>query len=227
MRSGLAHWLTVLMTGPGSPQGRGQTVLTHTTPRHCSTSEGRSNPTVYHYTRYRLNTRPGEGMTECVVYACVSECVHPSMHFSSSGVDVDVDARVCVCVCVCVCVGLLACLTLRLLRLLYISGDQRRVCVQACLCVRLHNAEQPRLSPQTWKKKKRKKVTARRPLWNTRCSFGKSRQLGCLHFSDWEGKKTRCPRELLSSVHTEITYIAMGDRPVCVCVCVCVCVWEG
>ena len=76
------------MTGRGSPQGRGQTVLTHTTPRHCSTSEGRSNPTVYHYTRYRLNTRPGEGMTEQVVYVCASECVRLSMHFSCSSVDV-------------------------------------------------------------------------------------------------------------------------------------------
>lgn len=97
---------------------------------------------------------------------------------------------------------------------LYICGEQQRVCVQTCLCVRLYNAEQPFLPPQLEKKKK--SHTARRPLWNTRCSFGKSRRLGCLHFSDWEGKKTRCPLELLSSVHTEITHIAMGDRPVCV-----------
>lgn len=57
------------------PSGTGQTVLTHTTPLYCSTLEGHSNPTVYHYTQYRLNTRPGERMTEWCMYVCSCVCV--------------------------------------------------------------------------------------------------------------------------------------------------------
>lgn len=38
------------------------------TPQGCSAAprRARTNPAVYRYTSYRLNTRPGEGMTECV-----------------------------------------------------------------------------------------------------------------------------------------------------------------
>lgn len=158
--------------------------LTHTTPLHRSTSEGRGNPTVYHYTARRLNTKPGERMTEwCVhvssehaclcaaacflLFVCVmSACVHPRV-------------RVWACSASSACVS-------DTTRLWWTTLD---VC-ESLLAE--HNAEQPRL-PLQLETKQKKKVTARRPLWNTRCSFGKSRQLGCLHFSDWEGKKTRCP----------------------------------
>lgn len=57
------------------PTGTGRTVLTHTTPLYSSTSQGHSNPTIYHYTAYRLNTRPGERMTEWWVCVFVHESV--------------------------------------------------------------------------------------------------------------------------------------------------------
>lgn len=65
---------------------------------------------------------------------------------------------------------------------------------------------------------KKKSHTARRPLWNTRCSFGKSRQLGCLHFSDWEGKKSRCPLSCsAASIQRSLTSPWVTD----------LCVWGG
>lgn len=201
-------WLTVLLTSRGGLQGQRQTVLTHTTPLCCSTSESCSNPTIYHYNWYRLNTRPGEGMIEresvCVSAYSVHAPKHPFFFGDqSSGVNV----------CTYACVGLLARLALCLCSpCAFVLNNSMCACTQACVYADIMQnslASHPNL---------KKKVTGRRPLWNTRCSFGKSRQLGCLHFSDWEGKKTRCPLELLSSGHTEISHIAMGDRPVSVCV---------
>lgn len=144
--------LTVLMTSLSSPQGRGQTVLTHTTPLYCSTSEGCSNPTVYHYTLYRLNTRQGEGMTECMHGGVHSVHVpkHAFFFFKLK------QLGQCVYMCVCGPAGLSHPVSPLPL---YICSEQQRVCVQACLCVCLHNAEQPCLPPQLEKKSHNQEAT--------------------------------------------------------------------
>ena len=129
----------------------------------------------------------------------------------------------CARVCVCVCVGLLACLTLRLLRLLYISGDQRRVCVQACLCVRLHNAEQPRLSPQTWKKKKKKKSQPGGHFEIPGAHLANPGNWGVYISATERGKRPDAPVSCsAASIQRSLTSPWVTDLCVCVCVCVCV-----
>lgn len=180
------------MTSRSRPRGTRDRQSWHT-PQGCTAApqRGRTNPAVYHYICYRLNTRPGEGMTECVPYVWVWVCACVHMHQSMLFFPLFL-VKVVVSQCVYVPVWAHWLLSPPLPYIL--SGEQQRECVQACLCVCVRNAEQLCSPPQPYEKKK--KVTARRPLWNTRCSFGKTRQLGCLHFSDWEGKKTRCPPEL-------------------------------
>lgn len=90
----LCHRRTAALTTgcrpPACLQRPGRPVLTHThTP----------NPTVYRYTPYRLNTRPGEGMTECDFPSrtCVRK-VHVEQDFFFS-------LCFCVSVCFCACVA--------------------------------------------------------------------------------------------------------------------------
>lgn len=133
-----ADWAQLLWQGEGR-QSR------HAPLRYCSTLGGHSNPTVYRYTLLRLNTRPGEGMTECIVWvqcALRSVCIFLPSFFSPFE-----------CQCVFTCEPAVRSHTPTPLPQYICCGEQRGVCVQVRWCVCLRNAEQPRLPPHAGTKK--------------------------------------------------------------------------
>lgn len=94
------------------------------------------------------------------------------------------------------------------------SGEQQRECVQACLCVCVCNAEQLCSPPQPYEKKEKEKKSQPGGHFEIPgAHLAKPGNWGVYISATEKGKRPDAP---LSCVHTEITHIAMGDRPVCV-----------
>lgn len=161
---------------------------------------GHSNPTVYRYTQLRLNTQPGEGMTECIVW--VGHVLHSVCIFLPSFFSV----FKCQCVFTCEPAGRSHPPTPLPQYICY--GEQQGVCVQAHWCVCLRNAEQPRLPPHTGTKKSRSQEATLKYqvlIWQIQAT-------GVFTFQRLKVEKVQMPQ---LAVSMEITHIAMGDRHVC------------
>lgn len=124
------------------------------TPQGCSAAprRGRTNPTVYRYTSYRLNTRPGERMTECVFPGRVcASCTYSKAWFFFFFFFLCFSKRLCLCACV----GSTGfSLLLPPANTFTATHKAGRVRANAFVCVCVRNADQLCFPPLHKKKKK-------------------------------------------------------------------------